>query len=348
MRVSGATIVTIALLVGACAAEPGAADLELVQDPNLNTAAQVAEAVDSILMIVDSPDGLYGPEREGVYGDIRITNADSDPALELVAAISVSDHLPLIRLEQGGLPAKPLDIRLRGRDASGTITVATGGVRGVSIGDAMSTVLVPFNLLVDYLPPFVTKVTPGDGSSINGCDMPLIVVEFSKPVSLETADIRFDPPATVRSIAIDTERRVIQIAVDGIVGDGMSLSYTMTISGVTDVDGRPLDQIPLDPGPNDFMGSFVLTCGPGTSFPIVLCGESMGGPVGFWCPRGLECVDGTCVPTAGTCGEAPCTTGFVCDPADGMCAIDCRIYGFGEACPPDRPVCNDTSGTCGI
>lgn len=340
------------VLLAACAEDPTAIDLELVSDPNVNTTAQIVGAIDSVLVIVDSPEGLYGPEDARREGNVQIRNADADATdLELVALVPVPrGRLPLIRLERGGLPDVPIDVTVRGvRGATESTPVAVGRVRGARFeAEHVVTVDVPFNIRPELLPPRVVDVIPRDGDEAPDCAVSAIVVMFSKPMDaaslMAPGVIAVDPPPASPSVTVDSSG-LVAIVGGGLTGeDGMTLSYRLTIgTGARDRDLLALDQLPMDGG-QPFEAEFVLPCGPGMATPDNPCGSMEPSPLPPMCPGGgrLACVDNRCELVAG-CDTARCAEGFVCDPANGACVVDCNLYG-GESCAADGTC--DASGLC--
>ena len=189
-------------LLSACAVED-AIDLELIPDPNINDEQAIVSRVSNLLTTVDSEDGLYPPGSEHTEGAVQLVNVDTDDALEIVATIPVNDRLPRVRLERGSISDAPLDIRIQGEDDSGT--VAEGRVRGVRFGQEIVRLRVPFNIRPEQLPPRLTEVYPPDGSPVQGCDLSLIILFFSKPVDPSTlfeegaVQINDEAPASIRA-----------------------------------------------------------------------------------------------------------------------------------------------------
>jgi hypothetical protein len=352
LRARTATLLFAAPLALAACASADAIDLELVPDPNVNDEHTIVERISTIVTIVDSEPGLYppGPETEG---PVRLANADADEALELVATVPVSDHLPLVRLERADLPDVPLDVRFLGQDGPGI--VAEGRVVGARFGDGRTTLRVPFNIRPEHLPPRVVEVYPPDGTPLQGCNLGLIILLFSKPVDPSTVFaagsvlVNGEAPVAIR---VPTSGLSAEITPPMLDHDGVTLRYTLTVSSaVTDVDGQPLDQIPSEPGPEDYSVGFVMPCTPATGTPDPpRCGDVIeppppGEPVCPGMPR-FMCVDGFCQPQSGSCGSAECADGAVCDPATGLCVLDCRAWGDLDVCPAERPVCDAASGAC--
>ena len=255
----------LALVAAGCTNGGISLDLRLRPDPNVNTEAQVIAAVESVVVVLDSPDGLYAPGEERVEGDVQIENADGDPALELVTSVPLTDHLPWIRVEQGSLdPDVVLDVRLLGLPSPGGDPIAVGTVSGVGFADGE--VGVPFDLLPALLPPRVVDVIPDDGDTIPGCNLDRIVIVLNKPVlpgtALAEGAILFDPGGAPRSIRVDVSSRFIDV-VPPAWSFTSEARYTLTVaSSITDVAGEPLDQVPSLEGAQAYEHEFTLVCVP--------------------------------------------------------------------------------------
>lgn len=344
--------ITLAIALSLCAmgcAAPEGVDLRLVADPNVNLESQVLAEVDSIVLVVDSPDGLYPPGEERASDGVQIENADSDPALEVVATVGVpEDHLPVIRLHRGSLPDASLELRLLGLPAEvGGTPTAIGRVQGARLSSPIEELDVPFNLLPELLPPRVTEVLPGDGESAPGCEVPVIVLMFSTPMDeASLAEGVSVTPGEVTRVALDPSGRTAQIELTGTAAEPPMLTYRIALAeSVTDRRGRPLDQIPSEPGDQAFAFEAALTCGPGMAIPDIPCETATPPQVGM-CPFPMRftCVDQTCLPTS--CVGARCDEASVCDPATGRCEPDCRLWGEASICPEARPTCDAETGAC--
>ena len=336
-------------MLQACGDSTTALDLELLPSPELNSAADLVSRIRTVVVVVDAATGrLYPPESEQLAGNVQIKNADADPGdLELVALVPMpGDHLPLIRIERGGLPDVPLHIRVLGSAEGETGTeMARGGATGVSFSDGeIETVAVPFNLLPRWLPLMVTEVAPSDGASVP-CDSKVSILSvFSRAV--DAASVTAPGHITVVELpSADVAAEELAVSLNSVtfVPDRAVLSYRLTIStDVTDADGAHLDQVPSMQDLQPYREDFQLMCD-GTSMPTFpVCSAAVPdgpcpGPAGRF-----RCEAGECVPNA--CDGAACSGGFVCDPASSLCEVDCRLYG-GEACPATRPVCS-TNGYC--
>ena len=343
-------LIGLAVVVVGCGDSP-ALDIELVPDPNLNSEAQILERVDSLVFIFDSPDGLYPPGAERTNGNVQIVDADADPSdLELLSTIPLGDHLPIVRFEQADLPDVPIDVRILGE--SGTGPIAEGRVLAARFSDTIEPLLVPFNIRPEHLPPRVGEVIPNDGTPLQGCTVPTLVVMFSKPIDPATLflpnAVLFEPGGAPTAIRLDATGVVAQIEPPPIEGEG-TVSYRLEIASlVTDTAGIALDQVAAETASQAYIGDFTLRCGPSTSIPDPpACGSGAPpGPVEPVCLGGARfiCVDDVCVATA--CEAATCEAGLVCDPAIGTCIQDCRIYGDVPVCPSDRPTCEAPTGVC--
>jgi hypothetical protein len=330
-------------------------DLELVQDLNINTEAQLIERIDSLVLVVDSDVGLYHPGQESSQGVLQIKNADADPSdLELVITTGLVDgRLPRIRLERGNLPDAALDLRVLGLRLGevGDAPLAEGRVRGLRFTAEPQALRVGFNIRPEFLPPRVVEVLPSDGVSLRECDIPLVVVVFSKPIALdsllEPGHISFDPGGVVQQIRTDASGLVANVVPTQLqtTSNGEGLGYRLTVSSdVTDTSGLHLDQVPVEAGDQAYSQTFVLPCAASNFPPRPRCGETPDAATDSCGSDRLICADGLCMPN--DCTEASCAPGFPCNPETALCELDCNAYG-GEVlvCPETRPECS-AGGSC--
>ena len=352
MRTARFVIGCSLLAVVACGDEPATGlDLTLVPDPNVNVPGEVARMVDSLVLVLDGPGGLYHPGDDDPRDDsLQLEDADGDPSdLELVATVPIEDDtLPWIRIARGGLAADTvLDLRVLGLPASGREPVALGGAEGIAL-DA-GEVALPFNLVPKLLPPRIAEVVPGDGDVALGCLVDRVVIIFSKPIDpatfLAPGTVLFEPGGAPTSLRVDASGRFGEVTPPALPGDE-SVRYHLTITtAIRDEDGRPLDQVPAEEGAQPFEHDFDLPCEPGPQIPDPNCGDPEPAPR-YWCGIGgrFECIDGMCIPT--DCDDADCEAPTVCDPATASCEVDCRLYGPQGACPDERPSCDAATGAC--
>ncbi len=350
MRIVVRGIACAALVItAACGDGATALDLQLVQDLNLNSPQQVAAWVDSVRIIVDRPDGLYGPA-DATEGDgFRIADVDADPDLELVIDTPVdADNLPTVRLERGGLPNGPLDIRLEGIDAEQAI-VAAGGVSSVSFSEGEQTSLpIQFNLKSRLLPPRVLEAFPASREVT--CRAGVALLLLSKAISptsvvagenliVERLDLGLSLPVT-----FDVDGPVIRLAF-GDVPEERAHYRIWLGGGVQDDDGMPLDQDPRVGGEQVFATEFFVEPGDGCGdYPWRWCHEEA---AVLECPDfrsgRLRCEAGQCVPDS--CLSSSCADGYVCDTESATCRVDCRSYGDFGGCAAGLS-CDEASGIC--
>lgn len=260
-------IACLVLLAGCADPGPGI-DLELVVDPNVAPREEVLAQVALYRVVLDAPSGLYLPGQERVSGNLEIRDFDSDPSdLEVVVTVpAIASRLPWIRIERGGLPDVPMEVRVLGYDldtAEGVV-IAEGILRGVRFGSGLTTWQMSFNLLPDRLPPRVEDAVVGDGTGI-GCGLPFVVVLFSKPVDAASlsmpGSVTFEPGGAPSSLMLDPTRRIAQISAPTDVVGAEGYAFTLTLgTTIVDDEGRSLDQVPTVPGDQAFVRSAMARC----------------------------------------------------------------------------------------
>lgn len=359
----------LALTLSACA-DLTALDLSLVADPNVTDTAALVSQLRWLKIVLDSPAGLYASPPSAIDRGLSLEDVDGDGQLELVAEHPVDGlgRLPRIRLEQGGLQPLALDLRLDGADAKPgekprdeLVYFAAGGVRGVRFASGtVREVEVPFNRRLLYRQPQVTQVNPEDGAEVDPRSFGSVVLIFSKkmnPDSLRANDVLRllqVEPAPARPIAAElitvtnlgglespaaAEYRFASILTPG--------TYRIEVStAARDASGRPLDQVPMQPGDQPFSSSFVVG---NTAVPTIECTPVCNdwcASGGDKCAPGLVCNKASriCEPRYQSCpGHCRATT--VCDPARGICVPDCRVHGSYGGCPDGETCLPD--GVCG-
>ncbi len=322
-------------------------DLALSVDPNVSTSEELAARLGTLIVILDSDEGLYPAGAEVTDGDLQVKNADADAALEVVQTIPLTEAtLPTIRLERGGLSASAVDIRVIGLERDTSTPIADGAARAVSF-DTSEPVSVPFNFLDGARPPRVTAVYPGDGMTIQGCDLSGLSVVFSRPMdaeSLEGAISIRSPTVAGLSVVLNESRLVGDLAFnEPISGDGAALSIELEVatSALAD-DGTALDQIGGQPGPQPYEATLRIICGPPPTMPCTpgSCPWSCGSKD---CPKlaQVACVDDVCTPAS--C-SVTCSGGTVCYPLADQCVPDCREADALSTCVVGS--CSAVSGLC--
>jgi hypothetical protein len=324
-----ALLLAAALLPASCADEEGdtALDLELTPDPALGSAELLAAQIDTVLLVVDSPEGLYLPSEAQVVGNVQIKNVDSDIFLELVVTVPVpSGRLPWIRLRRGGLPDDPLDIRVTGLHTTGTsvTTMALGRVQGLRFtAGATQPVTVPFNVDPDLLPPRVLQVAQTGGKRVDRCRVEQIAIVFSRPIeatSLQEAGavvVTSDEVAgsvTVAGLRLDSSGLVATFEPQGLEDPvAAGLSYQVSVATVVrgkGSDGMGFDQDPGRAGPQQYEADFSVLCSDPPTAAINVCGSGIADPPPV-CPGGnrLACIADQCRPAS--C-EAQCPERWAC------------------------------------
>ncbi|MCS6798723.1 MAG: hypothetical protein NZ898_09350, partial [Myxococcota bacterium] len=189
-------------------------DLRPDPDRELNGPTEVVQHVRSLVVLLDAPEGLYPPGGERRVDGLHLENVDDDPALELVASLPVRGrHLPLVRIEQGGLRRDVrLDVRLVGVGDGGH-SVAGGRRDAVALDGSL--VDVPFDLAPALRPPRVVDLVPDDGDVLEACTLERMVVVFSKPVTatsaLRSGVVTFEPGGPARPRMLDASGRFLEV-----------------------------------------------------------------------------------------------------------------------------------------
>lgn len=317
-------LVFLVLVASGCAEET-AIDIRLAPDLNINTEDELRGAVASLLLVVDSDEGLYLAGEERTSGSVQIENADSDlEFLEVVAAIAWDgEDLPLIRLAQGTLPDHPLTLKVFGLPAEPGSPVAFGQVRGVRLTSPPQEVVVPLNLRSDMRPPRVTEVLPTNGAPIAGCGLDSMAVVFSKPVDEESLAGAFElsPSGTIEEVTLDETGLIAQLRV-AVSSENPLLSFRLRIANsVTDVEGNALDQVPSQEGDQGFDDELSYACGPPSMTPEEPCGAMFPDFGDCEFPDRFQCVEGEC--TLYRCGDAMCDEGSACSSTTFLCEPTC-------------------------
>ena len=259
------------LLALGCAAESGdtALDLELNPDPNVNTPEQLVAALETIVLVLDSPDGLYPPGSERVVGDVQIKNVDTDAAPEVVVLVPVPPgRLPWIRVSRGGLPDEPLTIRVTGLAAGGsTRAIASGSVEGILFEEGeIVPVSIPFDLGPEVRAPRVEEVLPPDEAEAAGCVVGEVTIVFAEPMDETTVTAdgaiaieRNGDPVSIGPVRLSGSGYIATVTPSGL--SGAPLRYRVTVAtSVRGLDGNALDQSAAQEGDQAYDAEFQLGC----------------------------------------------------------------------------------------
>jgi hypothetical protein len=344
----------LALFVfGACGADETAIDVYLIPDPNITVREQLFSMTETLQLILDSQDGLYGVDRAQDYGSLRIMNADADEPLEAVFTTALDAALPVIRIDRGELtePASGIDIRVRAPQPGGEKAVAFGEVQGVRFEDGQTKRLdIPFNIQPEFRPPRVNDTVPRNGESVGVVEQVFIV--FSKPMDVQS--LLAKGAITLESITggkrelVPIKEIVVQrlganttVRLEFEAGRLEPKTYGLRVSsGVVDDSNerRALDQVPSISGNQAFYAQFIVTSAAAAN-KTQNFGES--------CEQG-----GTACPAPMTCDQnlrqcrfacpVSCPKTTVCDDFLGVCVDDCRVAG----CFSHSPECDHQTGLC--
>ncbi len=348
-----------------------ALDVTLVPDPNITSEALLLESLHTIKLVLDSPQGLYPKDYHHAEQEISVEDIDRDGYAELTARIELNDslHLPMIRIKRGGLALIPLELRIDGISLESypfypNQAIAAGGVQGVRfVEDQVVPIKVPFNVRPLYRPPQVVQVFPEDGTKdLVPMHISSVLLIFSKQMQRDSLLV----PGVFQVTQIDEDGneslvKPKQIDVGQLYQNGPTkaeyqfktqlptkMTFRVDVSSkALDMSGRPLDQVPLEPGNQPFQSTFasIDTSGPQPAPPCPpYCDFTWCSLGGKFCAPGLVCnkAQKACEPSA--CPEA-CPEQHVCNPDVHACVVDCRINGTYGACP-DGTHCEDTTGLC--
>jgi len=362
----------LGLLCGACA-DPTALDLSLVVDQSLQSESALVSRLVRLRLVVDAPEGLYPATSNRRDGELEILDRDGDGQSELSVGVELGSlgRLPLIRLERGGMPpaASGLELKVDGLGPDGDTgpdaELAAGGLAGVTFTPGeIASVSIPFNLRATYRPPRVTQVFPEDGATLGALAADSgtafsVAILFSKPMN--PGSLR--QPAALEVLAVqgaaETPLALAEIVVGEIFpGSGTRVvlrlaqppppgTYRVRVGqAALDTSGRPLDQVPMQPGNQPFQSSFTVRDGAQAASTCADPCPRACAHGGSECPEGLRCdtASRSCVPR-----QCPgrCSDGLsVCDPVLVACVEDCRRFGSYGGCPASKQHCEVATGFC--
>ena len=329
-----------------CGNSMGPIDMRLVVDPNLNTKQQVLRELEMIQTTLDSDEGLYPQDFDVPVQEHRVVNVDQDSAFELQVDIPIdpqAQDFPTVRIEKGSFGDEvELDISLVGWNVNELI--AQGGAQNISFTHEKQQLAVPFNLHPRRLAPRVTHVLPTQTDTLRHCSLSSVLVMFSKPIEIQDMDaIQVAPVGPNIQLELDPVGRYVRINNPGFKETEnlesnrdtfpFRITYELTIEANAISDGsRLLDQSSTTDGNQPYAATFSIPCQIGSVQKTREC------PV---FPR-LKKVEDRCFP--GSCDGILCPIGFICNPNQASCDVDCRTYLPGDGCITG--ICNADTGVC--
>lgn len=349
----------VALLFAVGCSTPTAIDLSVVTNPTLTDRQALLSQLERMELVLDSDEGLYALSSVRDLGALRIEDVDSDGSAELISEFEMGSKLPLIRLERGGLdPYVTLMVKLRGYGAD-NLHLASGELRNVFFSEGnVDRRLLEFNYLPAFQAPRVKQTVPHNGAEASVTESVHII--FTTKMDSTTVGqqgvvqvLRVTPAGAEEPLAASQLSILDQASP---TGDFTTVTFVPTepllqgtyrirVSTAARAHGAPhhaLDQIPGEPGEQDFVAQFVVPMGAELVAAPAL--DPMGqecGMGGTDCPPGLSCDTelGACLPEVCECPDPA----LICDPVWMTCMPDCRLTG-SDACPPEWSC--DSEGLC--
>jgi hypothetical protein len=355
------------LLFASCSPETA---LDLVLDPSADVTDTelLLQRLAHIQLTLDSGAGLYPAGTKIIGAETIVDNFDGDSASELRITLPVEgmDHLPLLRLEQGNLPAAGLTVTIVGLDANAERVVA-GGKEYTPLSFAegeLAEVQLAFNLNTEYRRPQASQTFPEGGSIKGPNQVGQIEVQFSLPMDavsvrkegvfqllrlaaegqellVPATEIVVYPPPAGKLITVATYR--LAQTLDA----GHYRIRVTTGANAEGPDGLELDQYPNIPGSQAFVAEFEVgsaAASAPTTWPQCVDCDKPCGLGGKVCPEGYRCNATRQACEAVAC-PSPCEQNKVCDPTVNFCVEDCRVFGAAATCPRAAPYCG-ASGLC--
>jgi hypothetical protein len=327
----------LGLASGGCNS-PEAIQIVLTPDPALTPLETLLARLDSVQVAVDAEGGLAGVHQAGARADgSTAVDLDGDGELEVLFSAPVgADELPILEIGLSENAGRELDFQVYGFESASSgdpaEAVALGGVRASCPPGEQVKVGAPFNLRSWARPPQVVLVLPSDGG--HASELLSVTVLLSTTVDPDSAVEQsrvLDPdenevPAVVTVedayVGQDEARSVLTIAFEEIPDEG--LHRVQVGPGIVSTAGERFDQDLTTEAEDAFESSFSHNEAYWGSEPCE-CDETNTG-----CVPVLDCSDG-------------CWEGFTCDPEQGYCVEDCRLY---EACVEPGFRCDEATGLC--
>jgi|GEM_PF-7133361 hypothetical protein len=354
------------VLFGACS--PAAIDIVLSIDGDTSDPEYVFANLSALQLTLDSNDGLYPAGSQRELGDLTIGNYDGDPASELRYLIGMesSSSLPIIRVEQGGLPsASDVEIFIDGLYGTTEKTFAStkDSIGDLSLAGGYTLTSAELKLALAHQAPRVmqtgvfktTVAGPDEGTSSHMLRVNFSYLMDSAPFYSGEA-ISFSrreggtesvvQPTKIVVTDIKPYSTYVDLEFVPALKDGTYVLRVLPVVYSNPIDSgiakRLFDQYPSKVGSQGFEALMELDSGgtnantPTIVTPDVPCGDH-----GGVCPDGMRCVDEVCRQDA--CEE--CGAGSVCHPDHKLCVVDCREYRDAEGCLDQSATCGD-DGIC--
>lgn len=361
-------IAVAAAVLSLQACQPAAIDIVLSLDGDTSDPEYLFANLTSLRLTLDAEAGLYPAGAERELGDLTIGNYDGDPASELRFSMPMKNakSLPIIRVEQGGLPsASDVEILIDAMMGSTGKTFAStkDGIGDLSLAGGYTLTTAELKLALAHQAPRVmqTGLFESNPATVDeGVRSHTLRVNFSylmasapfysgEAITLSKREAGIEQQLVPSRIVV-TDIKPYSTYVDLEFAPALTNGdYVLRVLPVvkskpmdSDIPERQFDQYPSKSGSQAYEELLVLA-NPSTiavpSNPNIVpavCGEYGGD-----CPSGTHCVADTC--QSDVCPD--CVKGSVCHGELKLCVVDCRDYRGTDGCLASDATC-DSDGIC--